>query len=290
MNLRLFTEIVGRNFPQISVDSIKQIFGGWDSYVFEINDGLIFKFPKSAEIENTIKKEIRLLPELAKVLSVKIPISKFIGEYKGKIFFGYQKIQGLPLVSCDYSSGDLADQVADTIREIHGFPARKAMALDVPKLTWRSEYADFYSKVKRRIFPLMNKSLQEKAVSVLEGFLEDDDNFQFEPVFIHHDLGADGHILCDPARGKITGIIDWGDAVIGDPAIDFTGLYWDCGEKFAKKALAKYDGTVDDTFWERTVFYYKIGGFYEIEHGMVTDDEVHIKKGLSHLTKSLQQA
>jgi aminoglycoside 2''-phosphotransferase len=289
MNLRLFTEILGRNFPQLSVDSINQIFGGWDSYVFEINDDLIFKFPKNPEIENTIKKEIRLLPELAKVLSVKVPVSSFVGEHEDKVFFGYRKIQGLPLVSCDYNSADLADQVAHLISEIHGFPAHKALTLGVPKLKWRSEYAGFYHKVKRRIFPLMNASLQEKAVSVLEGFLDNDDHFQFEPVFTHHDLSADGHILCDPKRGEITGIIDWGDAVIGDPAIDFTGLYWDCGEQFAKNALAKYDGMVDDTFWERTVFYYRIGGFYEIEHGQVTQDETHVQKGLSHLSKTLQQ-
>ncbi len=288
MNLALFAEILDRSFPQLSVDSIKQIFGGWDSFAFEINDDLIFKFPKSPEIENTIRKEIRLLPELAKVLSVEVPVSSFVGEHEGKAFFGYWKIQGVPLVSCDYHSADLADRVARLISEIHGFPVHKAVTLGVPRLKWRSEYAGLYRKVKKRIFPLMNASLQEKAATVLEGFLDKKDHFRFEPVFIHHDLSADGHILCDPKRNEITGIIDWGDAVFGDPAIDFTGLYWDCGEQFTKNVLAKYVGMVDDTFWERTVFYYKIGGFYEIEHGLLTDDETHVQKGLSHLSRTLQ--
>ena len=136
----------------------------------------------------------------------------------------------------------------------------------------------------------MNESLQKKAVLIWEGFLDNDDNFRFAPVVVHHDLSGDDHILCEPERAKITGIIDWGDVAIGDPAIDFTGLYWDCGEEFTNQVLAKYGGTVDQTFWERTVFYYKIGAFHEIEYGQLINDDVHIKNGLKSLLKTLRIA
>lgn len=212
-----------------------------------------------------MQKEINLLPELAKVLSVQIPNFEFIGRYNIVVFVGYQKILGLPLASCDYNRGSLDDQLPKLITEIHCFPVHKARALKVPKSNWRWEYVEFYSRVRDNAFPLMNETLQEKAVSVWEGFLDNEDNFRFEPTFIHRDLSGDAHILCDPRRAEITGIIDWEDASIGDPAIDFTGVYWDCGKKFTKRVLAKYGGKVDETFWERTVFYYKIGAFHEIE-------------------------
>ena len=44
--------------------------------------------------------------------------------------------------------------------------------------------------------------------------------------FIHGDLGAE-HVFAD--SGRITGVIDWGDAAIGDPAIDHGRLMRDFG-------------------------------------------------------------
>lgn len=288
MNIKLCTRIIEKNFPQIHIDGIVPVFGGWASDVFEVNGKLIFRFPKWPEIESAIQKEINLLPELAKVLSVRIPNFEFIGRYNKVVFVGYQKIPGLPLASCDHSRGSLADQLAMLITEIHRFPVHQAMKLKVPKINWHREYVEFYSRVRDKAFPLMNEALLEKAVSVWEGFLDDEDNFWFEPVFIHRDLSGDAHILCNPRRAEITGIIDWEDASIGDPAIDFTGVYGDCGKDFTKRVLAKYGGKVDETFWERTIFYYKIGAFHEIAYGQLINDDAHIKNGLKHLSKVLR--
>jgi len=287
MDVKLCKKVIENNFPQVRIYCVERILGGWDSDAFEINGDLIFRFPKWSETERSIQKEISLLPELAKVFPVRIPDFKFIGEYDKKVFVGYKKIPGRPLASCNYSSNNLADQIAKVITEIHRFPVHKAMKLKVPKINWRREYTEFYDRVRDKAFPLMSETLQEKAILVFEGFIHNEDNFRFEPVFIHHDLSGDAHILCDPEVNKITGIIDWGDAVIGDPAIDFTGIYWDCGEEFTRRVLANYAGRVDETFWERTVFYYKIGAFYEINYGQLINDDAHIRNGLAFLSKTL---
>lgn len=287
MDSKLCKKIIEKNFPQIQVDSIAQAIGGWASDVLEVNGELIFRLPVRPERERTTQKEINLLPELAEVLPVQIPNFEFIGEHNNKVFVGYRKIPGVPLASCDYGRGDLADQLAKIITEIHRFPAHRATRLKVPKPDWRREYVEFYRRVRSKAFPLMNEALQERAVSTWEEFLENDDNFRFDPVFIHRDLSGDQHILCDPKRTKITGIIDWEDASIGDPAIDFTGIYWDCGEEFTKRVLARYGEKVDGTFWERALFYYKIGAFHEIEYGQLINDDTHIKNGLKHLSKVL---
>ncbi|UCE95722.1 MAG: phosphotransferase [Candidatus Bathyarchaeota archaeon] len=287
MDIELCKNIIEGSFPQIHVDSIKQTVGGWASDVFEVNNMLIFRFPKRSERQRATKMEINLLPELAKALSVQIPDFKFIGKHNKETFVGYRKILGVPLVSYNYNRGDLANQLAKIITEIHHFPVHLASKLEVPRPDWRMEYEKFYNWIKDKAFPLMNEALQERAVLVWEGFLENEDNFTFEPVFIHRDLSGDQHILCNPERHEITGIIDWEDSCIGDPAIDFTGLYWDCKEKFTKRVLANYEGKVDNTFWERTVFYYKIGAFHEISWGKLIDDDTHIQNGLKHLSKVL---
>jgi len=47
-------------------------------------------------------------------------------------------------------------------------------------------------------------------------------------VFSHNDLGIE-HVLGTPATAAVTGVIDWGDAALIDPACDFGLLYRDLG-------------------------------------------------------------
>jgi aminoglycoside 2''-phosphotransferase len=64
---------------------------------------------------------------------------------------------------------------------------------------------------------------------------------------IHGDL-ADDHMLI--AGGKISGIIDFSDATIGDPAFDFT-FFWFYGDKFMNDVVHAY-GKIDSGFKERS--------------------------------------
>lgn len=79
-----------------------------------------------------------------------------------------------------------------------------------------------------------NKSIEQlngiDALNVdqnnLRRYLENDVPLFFEgaPKLVHNDLWAE-HILVDPRSGSVSGIIDWGDAVISDPAVDFASVY-----------------------------------------------------------------
>ena len=73
--------------------------------------------------------------------------------------------------------------------------------------------------------------------------MDDDRYFQFETVLIHGDFSSE-HVLLDLAEKKVTGIIDFGDAAIGDPAYDL----WE-----SLLPYYNYDG--DETFAERCRFY-----------------------------------
>jgi aminoglycoside phosphotransferase (APT) family kinase protein len=57
------------------------------------------------------------------------------------------------------------------------------------------------------------------------------------PIFSHNDLGIE-HVLVDPGTWTVTGVIDWSDAAIVDPAVDFGLLYRDLGPAAAQAALA----------------------------------------------------
>jgi aminoglycoside 2''-phosphotransferase len=123
---------------------------------------------------------------------------------------------------------------------------------------------------------------QERIAHEWRAFLAD--RTRFPAALIHQDLNGE-HILYDPAHGAISGIIDWGDTIIGDPAIDFAGLLADYGENFAAQVLAHYHGEVDASFRARMRFYCGAMPLNSILFGLATGLAKYIDEGLSVLSK-----
>jgi aminoglycoside 2''-phosphotransferase len=283
---------------QVQVRTARPIQAGWSSFVLLVNDELIFRFPRRPEIEAGLEKEIRLLPELAQALPVSVPHFEFIwrgGPSYDGLFVGYKKIAGVPLESDSLSSDKLdhlARHLVVVLSALHRFPVQQATRLQVPGGSadrWRQEYREFYAWIQHHIVPLLEPLAQAATVALWEGFLADDAHFQFRPVLIHRDLGGE-HILCDAEQGLVAGIIDWEDAAIGDPALDFVGLHCDVGREFAEQVLSGYQGQVDKTFWPRVIFYSSIIPFYEIQFGLTTGNKAHVDHGLERLQARLQPA
>ena len=71
---------------------------------------------------------------------------------------------------------------------------------------------------------------------------------------IHGDL-TDDHILFDPVRRRLSGVIDFADMAIGDPAQDFSFL-WSYGDGAPACAYANYDARRDGGLLERSRQHY----------------------------------
>ena len=277
-------------FPHLRVRSFKPIEKGWDSFVLEVNDDFIFRFPRRPDQEVCLEREIRLLPQLAKTLSVRLPQFEFIchGNEECARFVGYRKIEGVPLSSAFFKfirSDHLAQHLSRVLTELHRFPLQEALQLKIPyasPIEWRQEYQDRYTQVRERVFPLLDAAMRAKVTALWEGFLNKESYFQFQSVLLHGDLSGE-HILCKPNGEQIAGIIDWGDLSIGDPAFDFTGLWHNYGSKFVGQVLVGYEGEVDDTFRERISFYSRMIPFHKILYGLNMRDPMRLELGLQQL-------
>ena len=78
-------------------------------------------------------------------------------------------------------------------------------------------------------------------------------------------------------------MIDWGDANIGDPAIDFVGLHLTHGREFTKQILARYQGEVDASFWKRVDFSLRYPPYSELLYGAYGGGETFTARGLAWL-------
>ena len=294
--VELYKNIIERCFPQLPIYDVKPILEGWDNFVLEVNGEYIFRFPKRAVVVPQLEKEVRLLPELSKVISVPVPLFKFVWSEKGEfpnLFVGYQKIDGIPLQKDFLKSPQiihLAQQLTRFLNELHFFPVQQAIRLAIPNAgpkQWHQKYMNLYRQVQLRIPPMLTAGERAKTVLLWDNFLNNEANFRFQPVLLHGDLSEE-HILCDVDKALLTGIIDWGDACIGDPAMDFTWLL-DYGSAFVEEVFGGYKGVIDGTFLQRATFYSRISSFFEILFGLDTSDEVHINQGVEYLRLGLPE-
>jgi aminoglycoside 2''-phosphotransferase len=292
MDAQACRETLERCLPDLCIRTVRPITTGWDSYVLEVNGELIFRFPRRPEIEAGLEKEVRLLPELAPALPLPVPRFEFVGHRREgcpRPFVGYRKLPGVALDPEVLKPGrvpHIARQLGSFLSALQRFPRQEAARLGVPDATpaeWRRQYRELYERMREQVFPLLGPRVQTNVAAFWEGHLACDEHFHFEPVLLHRDLTAE-HILYDPERGTLTGIIDWGDASIGDPAFDFTGPFFDYGRDFVEQMLAAYRGNaVGGTFWKRISFYARIIPFYEAAYGLLERDESHIRAGVGAL-------
>lgn len=149
----------------------------------------------------------------------------------------------------------------------------------------REAYRSFFSTVRTEMLPLFTAPEQAAIVAFWSRALEDDTCFDFTPTLVHRDLITE-HVLWNPTAGHLTGVIDWGDAGIDDPAVDFAGLWRQLGEAFARQMLAAYasDALHDTTMTDmlrRMDFYAGMEPFHEIHYGQVHGDAAHLAHGMA---------
>ena len=122
----------------------------------------------------------------------------------------------------------IAARLGALVREIGGLDPAEADGLvqvdDDGLDGWWAEAPRFVAVSADRLTPARRAAVEELLAAPrppppTEG----------ELVLVHNDLGAE-HVLVDAASGSITGIIDWSDAAVGDPAAEVGRLLRDLGE------------------------------------------------------------
>jgi aminoglycoside phosphotransferase (APT) family kinase protein len=218
---------------------------GWDFQVFEVDERWLFRFPKRESGVVKLNMERKLLSSLGEWVSLPVPNYEYFCESHESLsrpFAGYRKLPGIPGdISKMVDRHEVARQLGVFLARLHTYPVSKAREAGVPEarnlvIHWRGKSCE-----QLRGLDGLNVNL-----GLLRRYLENETPEQFEGAasLVHSDLWA-LHILIDNRSGRVSGIIDWGDTVIGDPAIDFAGLYTWYGEGWLENVLTHYNIKLD---------------------------------------------
>ncbi len=174
----------------------------------------------------------------------------------------YFKLAGVPLLEVppgprSEHGASIAGRLGDLLDALHAEPVERWANLvdtdDQPLAEWRREAAQTYVTVAERVPAAYRRQIE----AFLEAPLPHGGDTL---VFSHNDLGIE-HVLIDPVTWTVTGVLDWSDAAIVDPARDFGLVYRDLGEAALSAAVGRYRADDAAGCWERAVFYGEVHGF-----------------------------
>jgi aminoglycoside phosphotransferase (APT) family kinase protein len=239
---------------------LAEIDRGWDFKVLVVDDEWVLRIPRSTLAVDQLETEIELLPALGAALPVAIP--RFEQVSREPLFVVYRLIRGEPLGRED-SGG-----VRAFLEALHSFEVGD---LPVPRPDWIAAYRDHAETWRRAVLPLLDVDERARGEALLA---EVDTLTGYAPALTHSDLGPE-HLLC--RAGRLVGVIDWGDARVGDPAIDYA---WPLNVPFP-------DWDVDDELHRRALIYHRLGPWFEVEYGVRIEQPDWVESGLAGVRSRL---
>lgn len=227
--------------PELLDDEIVELGRGLDNTTFAVA-GLVLRVADGG----SVGREARLLETVAAHVSIPIPRPRFADDDAGVL--GYERIPGRPLLGRP-PPPRAAERLGRFLRDLHGIDPEAVTDLiptdDADAGAWLADL-DGPRELVRMLHASRPRPSPERVVA-------------------HADLGAE-HIL--ELDGELSGIIDWSDAAITDPALDFARLYRDFGPLFLDELLRVY-GPLPEAM-PRVEFFARCAALEDLAYGRAT--------------------
>ncbi len=243
--------------PDLEIERVTLNCDGLLNDVVIVNDAFVFRFSRPDCGFNDLKEEAGVLRLLRKHITLPIP----------EPFYEESEVIAYPLIPGETLRRDLllslpetdqqaiAEQMAQFLKELHGIPLEEITDPSIPLADALMEYDDwayFYERLQEKIFPLLLPYVREWATKHFESWMSDPANFEYEPRMVDTDLPP-YHIMFDRLKRRVSGIIDFGCAGLGDPAADFSVIIYHYGEPFLSRFYNIYPEA--ETYLKRSRFY-----------------------------------
>lgn len=247
----MVSELISVQFPDLAGGEVCRLGAGWDHDLFSVGAEWILRFPKRAERVAWLTREIEIMTIAAETLGSSIPRFERIGKPSELFpypFVAYRQLSG---VGADRTSADdltvLAEDVGRLLARLHRIDARR---IPPPPAGWGPQpwsglRADLLA-VAEVVRPRLGLDMLAAAEPYLAGRIP-------EPAqdgprrFIHNDVCPD-HLIVDPHTGRLVGLIDFTDAIVGEVVLDFVGLIGIGGYRFIDQVAGCYDLPLGSSF------------------------------------------
>ena len=241
-DVSLVGELVRTQFPRWHGLPITQLrHGGTDHAIYRLGDELAVRLPRIGWSRDQADHDAVTLPRIAAHLPVAVPEPLGLGEPTEDYPYRWSVVRWLDgeTVAVGQTRADTPHRLAEVISALHGVDAT-----GVEWTTYRGRLdQSVHDDVVRENIAVLGDD--PRLVAVWEEALAAP-RWDGPGRWVHADL-HEGNLLF--TGGRLTGVIDWGSAGVGDPAADLmtAWLYLDDrGRKAFRCELA-----FDDATWAR---------------------------------------
>ncbi len=277
-------------FPETDLSGSSLDNHGWDSRVLFLKNGSVVKIPLADSCKK-LEKEYCVLKSVKPLLGSLVPdrIALVMKKFRGKPFevLSYRAIKGITIEDAVPLSRDMETSVWTQMTRIlpaihHHMPPglNKCGISSLNGPGWRDFYAGFLQDLRKTVFPILNDHLSSYLESQIITFVDDDSNFEFRPALIHGDIDP-RNLIWDTHSLRISGIIDWGDCMIGDPAFDYASMLFN--ERIGLQLIRNQRELAGPGPIRRIEFYHRMVPVYWITYGVRNRREDLVRDGIREL-------
>ena len=280
-----YLSLIREHIPDLQIGSVHVRSEGQFSDVLILNENLIFRFPRYTPEVRNLAQEVKILRLVKHFVSLPVPepFAFFINEEEEmSSFMAYRMLSGqlfwqdtLKAVQEEALVRRLAGQVAAFMAELHAIPL-PGWLIETPNQDGLESWQEMYAGFKQLLFPHMRPDARREVSREFEEFFAEQELQRFSACLRHGDFGP-GNILYDPQNERISGVIDFSSAGLGDPAVDIASA--SClGDRFFKYFGEFYPGI--KAHLKRAQFYKSTYALQEALHGAKNNDAEAFKSGL----------
>jgi len=212
-----------------------------------INRTHVLRLAKHAEASASLRQEMLLLPHLPGHLDVRIPQIQGAGIRldTGEQFVFYPLVPGTILGPEVLSALDLASrsalarQMARFATQLHSFPVETARSCGLKEQDPRRYLPELMRRASDALSPRLDADIWQYHRQLAERYFDTLELHSYTPSLLHGDLSP-WHFLADLENCVLTGVIDFGDSLIGDPHWDLIFLLEDYSLDFLDLFLTFY--------------------------------------------------
>lgn len=250
LDAELVARLIADQFPDSSQHAVELLGIGWDNELYSVDDQWVFRFPRRAECVPWLTREIQIMAIVSEEFGAMVPRFERLGQPSMSFpypFVGYRYLAGVGVDQAGCVDLDtLARDIASLLTRVHRIDLG---AIPPTPAGWEQErWADLggeLAAVADTVRPLLGEDLRVRAEPYLVGAVPAPDQ-RGPRRFVHNDICPD-HLLVD-GHGRLAGLIDFTDAMAGDPVVDFVGLVGVAGRAFVHQVAASYELFLDDAF------------------------------------------
>jgi aminoglycoside phosphotransferase (APT) family kinase protein len=246
--------LVEAAFPRLAPAAVQALGVGFDNTAFRVNGEYVFRFPRRQVAVPLIEAETRLLPMIAPRLPLAVPVPVLNGRPMAGYpwpWSGYRMIPGRTACAAapdDAARAATAEPLARFLAALHAVPADLAAGAGAGPDTWRRlDLAHRRPQAQDNLRRLAGRGVVQDP-GPLQRIL-DGAPAAYVPrgdTLVHGDLYV-RHLLVD-SDNRLTGVIDWGDAHLGDPAVDLAVAHTFLPPA-AHAVFRRCYGVIDDRTW-----------------------------------------